>query len=253
VTDSSIRRRLYGTGVCWFLFDVVVYGIGLISPLIIANIIHDTGDITSNESIRSLSRLSLGTMALSIPGTLLTIWIIPYKGVKWIQVVGFAVMATSTLLMGVLFSPLRNDVDGLFSVYCVLSLTTSIGVGISTYVLPALLFEREIRSTFNGMCAAMGKVGAFVGSMTFSAIVHSSNNGTTVVMILCFLVSTAACFLSQRYVVIQPQQQQQHAGAMVAGINEVGDPEKTNENDPQSHTCSEVEVTNIIHDKQNSL
>lgn len=252
-SDSSIRRRLYGTGVCWFLFDVVVYGIGLISPLIIANIIHDTGDITSDESIRSLSRLSLGTMALSIPGTLMTIWIIPYKGVKWIQVVGFAVMALSTLCMGVLFSPLRNDVDGLFAVYCVLSLTTSIGVGISTYVLPALLFERKIRSTFNGMCAAMGKVGAFVGSMTFSAIARSANNGTTVVMILCFLVSTAACFLSQRYVVIQ-----QHASEIGAGITEVVDPEKANENDPassppQRHAGSEVEVTNIIHEKQNSL
>jgi len=230
VSNQSIRQRLYATGVCWFCFDVVVYGIGLIAPLILAAITHDTENITSQESIRSLSKLTLGTMGLSIPGTLLTIWIIPYKGVKWIQVAGFVIMATFCLLMGVLFTPLHNDIDGLFGVYCLLSVAVSLGVGISTYTLPALLFDREIRTTFNGICAAMGKVGAVVGTMSFGGIARSSSNGYTVVMIICFFVSTVAAFLSQRFIVLTPQDRQARRAP--------GSP---------ARRVSELEIKNVMH------
>jgi len=229
-SNESIRQRLYATGVCWFCFDVVVYGIGLIAPLILAAITHDTENITSRESVRSLSKLTLGTMGLSIPGTLLTIWIIPYKGVKWIQVAGFVIMATFCLLMGVLFKPLHNDVDGLFGVYCLLSVAVSLGVGISTYTLPALLFDREIRTTFNGICAAMGKVGAVVGTMSFGGIARSSSDGYTAVMIICFFVSTVAAFLSQRFIVLKPQDRQ--------ALRAPGSP---------ARRVSELEIKNVMH------
>ena len=260
--DASIRRRLYGTALCWFLFDVIVYGIGLIAPEILASITHDTENITTPKSIRSLSGLTLGTMALSIPGTLLTIWVIPYKGVKWIQVWGFAAMSLSCLLMGVLFSPLRDDVDGLFSVYCILSVAVSLGVGISTYTLPALLFEKDIRASFNGLCAATGKVGAVIGSMAFSVIARSSPQGYTAVMIICFFVSALAALLSHRFVYIPSHPPPQLRGdgdgkgvGVGAGGLEWGNEfsSSSSPSGPDNHSetshdrLSEVEVTSVLH------
>ena len=41
------------------------------------------------------------------------------------------------------------------------------GVNVSTYVLPTEAYPVEVRSTFFGLSAAMGKVGALLGTYAF--------------------------------------------------------------------------------------
>lgn len=160
----------------------------------------DTADITSNASIRSISGLNLITMGLSVPGILLTILLLPRKGIKWLQTFGFCITALFCLLLGALFEPLRSDDTGLFLLYCLLSVSMSIGVAVATYTLPALLFEKHIRTTFNGICAAMGKCGAVIGSYSFGSIAHSSKFGYAAVMLICFALSAGAAGLTHVYV-----------------------------------------------------
>ena len=143
-------------------------------------------------------------MGLSVPGIILTILLLPLKGIKWLQVFGFSITALFCLLLGSLFRPLADDTTGLFVLYCLLSVSMSVGVAVATYTLPALLFEKEIRTTFNGICAAMGKVGAVVGSYSFGGIAHSGSFGYAAVMLICFALSAAAAGLSHVYVDLPP-------------------------------------------------
>lgn len=241
--NPTIQRKLLATGMCWFLFDVVNYGIGLIAPEILAEITHDIGDITSKASIRKLSSLTLSTMALSIPGIFVTIAFLPRFGIKWMQVVGFAITGCFCLLLGICFQPMRDDVQGLFAIYCLLSVAMSIGTGISTYTMPALLFESNVRATFNGISAAMGKVGAVLGSYSFGIIARSSSYGYTIVMVLCFVLSAVSSILSQLCIDLPPHQPN------VSQNNS----EPSSSNDAKEKRSSEIEIRNIIHSRDGTL
>ena len=50
------------------------------------------------------------------------------------------------------------------------TLALSFGPNVATYTLPATLYPRAIRSTFHGISAGSGKVGAVVGTLLFPAI-----------------------------------------------------------------------------------
>ena len=91
--------------------------------------------------------------------------------------------------------PLRDSAPlALFGVYCVLLFSLSWGPNLTTYILPAMVFPREVRTTFNGMCAAMGKFGAFVGVFMFGAIAEVSSFG--LVMAVCAGISLTGAVVS---------------------------------------------------------
>jgi PHS family inorganic phosphate transporter-like MFS transporter len=240
-SDASVRRKLAATGLCWFFFDVLNYGIGLISPEILAKITHDTGDITSSASIRELSTLTLGTMALSFPGTLLTIYLLPSLGIKRLQVWGFAILASFCLLLGVVFKPLANDEQALFGIYCLVCVAMSFGIAVSTYTLPALVFERDKRATMNGVCAAMGKCGAVVGSYSFGSIARSSSSGFTIVLLLCFASAAVSTVISQVYIDVPLPE-------LSCCSSSTTTPLSSNEDANESVSVSEIEVISVIHD-----
>jgi len=241
-SDAGVRRKLAATGLCWFFFDVLNYGIGLISPEILAKITHDTGDITSPASIRELSTLTLGTMALSFPGTLLTIYLLPSLGIKRLQVWGFAILASFCLLLGCVFQPLANDEQALFGIYCLVCIAMSFGIAVSTYTLPALVFERDKRATMNGVCAAMGKCGAVVGSYSFGSIARSSSSGFTIVLLLCFASASVSTVISQVYIDVPLP--------VLSCCSSSTSPHSpsSNEEADESLSVSEIEVISVIHD-----
>lgn len=183
---------------------MVNYGIGLISPEILAHITHGSADITSDASIRSLSSLNLATMSLSVPGIALTLCLLPRKGVRWMQITGFMVTGFFCLLLGICFQPLQSHNEALFALYCMLCVAMSVGTSITTYTLPALLFDRDVRTTFNGISSAMGKVGAVIGSYSFGSIARSGPYGYTVVMLLCCAFSAIAAGLSIAFIDLPP-------------------------------------------------
>ena len=55
---------------------------------------------------------------------------------------------------------------------------------VSTYVLPVEIFPEETRSSFHGISAGMGKIGALLGSFVFSQLNALSVSLTFVVCIL---------------------------------------------------------------------
>ena len=57
---------------------------------------------------------------------------------------------------------------------------------VATYVLPAMAFPAQVRSTFHGLSAGLGKVGAVVGTFMFHPIKQSG--GTAAVLWVQFAI-----------------------------------------------------------------
>lgn len=68
------------------------------------------------------------------------------------------------------------------------------GPNVTTFVLPAETFPKEIRSTYNGICAACGKIGAVVGVFGFGPL--SRITSFPIVMSICAIISILGAGLS---------------------------------------------------------
>lgn len=65
---------------------------------------------------------------------------------------------------------------------------------LTTFILPAETFPKEIRSTFGGIAAACGKLGAFVGAFSFGPL--ASSTSLPFVMAVCALLAVLGALLS---------------------------------------------------------
>ena len=71
-------------------------------------------------------------------------------------------------------------------------------MNVSTYVLPSQAYPPEIRGSFFGLSAAMGKLGALVGASAFVPINNAVGfSGTYVV---CAIISVAGILCTHAYV-----------------------------------------------------
>jgi PHS family inorganic phosphate transporter-like MFS transporter len=187
-TDALIRKKLFGAGVTWLLFDIIVYGISLLSGHIIKNIALDDDNVSNSHSIRVLSSSQMVASGITIFVAAIGVMLVPKLGLKRLQELGFIVVAILSIVMTGCYNYLsKHDKQALFGLYCILFASLNFGLGSTTYSLPAALFHKEIRGTFNGICAAMGKVGAAIGAFTFYYIAETDAGYTTVIALCAFI------------------------------------------------------------------
>jgi len=193
--QPEIQRKLLAAGGSWFIYDVMVYGLGLLSAYIIDAISSDDDNVSSAQNIRNVTSKQLITLSMSIPVTIFSIKILPYFGLRKLQQMSFVVISLLFFLMATLFAPLRDhSPNGLFAIYIFTSMSLNFGIGITTFSMPAALFPEEIRSTFNGFAAAMGKTGAIVGAYSFYSIAQGA--GYQCVLGLCSGLALAGLLLT---------------------------------------------------------
>ena len=140
------------------------YGVSLFAAEILSEISSYDDDVSSNRSIQKVSSQQMIGNAIAIPAVILTIYLMQKVGTKTLQVIGFVMIAVGFFLLAAAFTMLQNkNPEILFIFYCFLLFCLSFGPCVTTYVLSAEMYPREIRSTFSGISAACGKLGAVVG------------------------------------------------------------------------------------------
>jgi PHS family inorganic phosphate transporter-like MFS transporter len=137
-------------------------------------------------------------LSMGLPAVLLSIALLELKGPKWLQTVGFSMITCMFVLMACTFNPLNEEPDLLFAIYCLLLFSLSFGPNVTTYIMPARVYPKEVRTTFNGVSAACGKLGAVVGVYMFSAIADSSSY--PVVMVVSALISLVGALVSHNFI-----------------------------------------------------
>lgn len=196
--NPDLWWELLGTGGSWFLFDICYYGVGLFGGAIIAAMgEHD--DVTTKSAITDIAWKQVVALGMGIPACLLTIYHMQYYPLKKLQIIGFILFIFGFVAMAAAFFPLKEkSPDALFTLYCFLLFALQYGPNVTTYVLPASIYQKQVRSTMNGFSAAMGKLGAVVGAYLFGTIAELSSFPT--VMLLCAGVSLLGIYVTYKFI-----------------------------------------------------
>ena len=197
--DPENKQKLIVSGGGWFLYDVCFYGMELFSPYILDEISGDDDNVSSEHSIYEKCWRNAIAFSLGIPACILTIYMMHVGySLRFLQIFGFIIIAVSFVLLACLWEALKEDYpDALYGIYCILLFALSFGPNTTTFTLPATMYPKEIRSTMNGVSAAMGKFGAVVGVYLFSLLADVMSY--QVIMVGCTFVALLGAYITWRY------------------------------------------------------
>lgn len=157
---SRYLRWLIGAAGAWFLLDIAYYGTTISSPLVLKSL-----NPHSNLVTNMVYTLLIFVVA-ALPGYVLAAFTIDKLGRRWIQCVGFAMMALAYGLLAI--APALTTITLPFLlIYGLSYFFTEFGPNVTTFVYPAEIFPVMVRSSAHGLAAALGKVGAFIGAFAF--------------------------------------------------------------------------------------
>ncbi|MCL8208852.1 MAG: MFS transporter [Actinomycetia bacterium] len=155
--------RLVGTAGAWFLMDIAFYGNGVSSSLILKALEpHAT-------LLHTILTSALIFLLAALPGYGVAALAIDHMGRKRIQVMGFVIMALAYASIWLVPAVLAHTVIFLV-IYAVSYFFIEFGPNTTTFVYPAEVFPVNVRATGNGISAATGKFGAFVGAFLFPLV-----------------------------------------------------------------------------------
>jgi len=140
--------------------DIAYYGTTISSPIVL-KALNSHANLVTNM----FYTLIIFVVA-AFPGYIVSILTIDRLGRKWIQCVGFAMMALAYGLIAVVPAISAYTVPFLLA-YGLSYFFTEFGPNVTTFVYPAEIFPVMVRTTAHGIAAALGKVGAFIGAFAF--------------------------------------------------------------------------------------
>jgi MFS family permease len=160
VQNRTLLTRLLGASLAWFVMDFAYYGNSVSTPAVLAAV-SPAASLVSHV----VTQLVIFAVA-AVPGYFVAAWFMDKMGRKTIQNLGFLMMGTAFGLMAII-----PDVEHLVSLFLVIYgvsyFFTEFGPNSTTFVYPAELFPVAARTTGNGIAAAAGKIGGFVGVFLF--------------------------------------------------------------------------------------
>ncbi|PWR70717.1 MFS transporter [Methanospirillum stamsii] len=195
--SKSMRKKTLLVTVPWFLMDVVFYGIGLFTPILLAAMAFE-GDGTNFIADDILA--TEGTAFLDIfliIGFILNIILIERLGRMKLQIYGFAGMAAGLclLIIGSMYG--SSLIFLLFTGFAVYNLLMNMGPNATTFILPAELFPTHIRATAHGFAAGIAKSGAALGIILVPVLKEMYGITVTLlvmlILVLIALMVTVMC------------------------------------------------------------
>lgn len=150
--------RLIGTAGSWFLIDIAFYGNSVSSPLILKAL---QPHATLLDNILIAGGIFL---IFAVPGYWLAVGLMDKIGRKVIQWLGFSVMALAFATIALVPGVTKNPVLFLL-LFGISYFFTEFGANMTTFVIPGEVFPTSIRGMGDGISAAGGKVGAFIGAL----------------------------------------------------------------------------------------
>ncbi|KAF8885496.1 major facilitator superfamily domain-containing protein, partial [Infundibulicybe gibba] len=164
----AVRRYwkpLLGCAGTWFLYDFISYPFGLLTPTIVAGF----GSQTLLQSTGWSAVISL----FSLPGAIIGGFLADVIGRRRTFAFGFSLVAVFGFIIGGAMVPLRAKFPAFVVLFGLFHSFLSLGPGTCTFIVSAESFPTPLRGHFLGLSAAMGKVGAAIGTQIFPAIIAS--------------------------------------------------------------------------------
>jgi predicted phosphate transport protein (TIGR00153 family) len=154
---SPYAKRVIFTSLSWFLVDVGVYGIGILTPTFVLALFPSKGILSSAETTGLLYVFG-GFGYLSAIGLIETI------GRKRLQIIGFVGMAVPLFVGSLLVQNATLTLEILLILFAAFYIMENLGPNTTTWIYPVELFPTRLRGTGHGIAATVGKIGALVAT-----------------------------------------------------------------------------------------
>jgi MFS family permease len=173
---SALRRRTVFTSVPWFLMDIVVYGVGVFTPTILAGLVveQNAGSTGSTVNAVTTGLCETGvTDVFLVLGFVAALLLVGRVGAYRLQVTGFVAVAVGLVLLAV-SSALPGGAEQYYWLafvgFAVSNFFQNMGPNPTTFLMPAVTFPTSVRATGAGFAAASGKAGAVVVTLGFPSL-----------------------------------------------------------------------------------
>jgi len=160
-------KGLAAVSVTWFLYDFITYPFGLYSTTVVASI---TGGSSSLVLVFGWSTI---INLFYMPGTLIGAFIVDYMGPKYTMIFGLVMQALIGFIMSGLYTQLSKHVGAFAVVYGIFLSFGEVGPGNNLGLLASKTGPTAVRGQYYGIAAAVGKVGAFVGTWAFPPMIKA--------------------------------------------------------------------------------
>jgi len=166
-------RSLAAISFIWFLYDMIVYPFGLYSSTIVNNVTGGSTDLTIVFGWNVIINL------FYMPGTILGAFFLDHLGPKKTLIIGLVLQAVIGFIMSGLYVQLTRHIAAFAVVYGIFLSFGEFGPGNCTFILASKTCSTAVRGQYFGVAAAIGKVGAFVGTWIFPPIIKGFGGSET--------------------------------------------------------------------------
>ncbi|KAF4554405.1 Sugar (and other) transporter-like protein 5 [Elsinoe fawcettii] len=186
-------KRLLVVSLIWFIYDFSAYSFGIFSSTIVSNLLGAETALWKSFGWNTL--INFFYMPGCIAGSFVSDWIGPKK------TLGYGVLAQAIVgfIMAGCYAPLSRveNVAGFVIVYGIFLSLGELGPGDNIGLVASKTCATAVRGQYYGIAAALGKVGAFVGTQVLS-ILYNRYEETDPVKAgqYPFFISSALCVLS---------------------------------------------------------
>jgi MFS family permease len=185
--------RLFVVSLIWFIYDFSSYSFGIYSSPILANIFDQ-----SQAPLTTIFGWNTVINLFYIPGTMLGAPLSDYLGPRYALALGVSLQAIVGFIMAGDYEHLSQpSMVGAFAVvYGIFLSLGELGPGNNIGLIAAKTCATGVRGRYYGIAAAVGKIGAFVGTWVFPYITAAGGESDTLKAQYPFYVSSSLCILS---------------------------------------------------------
>ncbi|KAJ7454738.1 metabolite transporter [Mycena latifolia] len=159
--------RLAAISFTWFLYDFIVYPFGIYSSTVVDTI---TG---GDSALTTVFGWNVVINLFYMPGTIIGAFVVDYLGPKWTMITGLLFQAFFGFIMSGLYEKLKEHIAAFAVIYGIFLCFGEFGPGNNLGLLASKSSPTAVRGQFYGMAAAIGKVGAFVGTWAFPPMIDA--------------------------------------------------------------------------------
>ncbi|PVF97948.1 MFS general substrate transporter [Serendipita vermifera] len=169
-------RSLTAVSLAWFLYDFIAYPFGIYASTVTDSIIGDT------DSLAVIFGWAVVINLFYIPGTVIGAFAVDILGPKMTMISGLLAQAVIGFFLSGFYVQLtqHHRIAGFAVLYGIFLSCGEFGPGNCLGLLASKSWPTGVRGQTYGLAAAIGKVGAFVGTWAFPAIIDRFGGSSSV-------------------------------------------------------------------------
>ncbi|KAK2599108.1 glycerophosphoinositol permease [Conoideocrella luteorostrata] len=181
--------RLFCVSLVWFLYNFSVYAFGIYSSSILSGIYGKDAPLTTIFGWNTVINM------FYLPGSIIGSFVSDKLGPKYTLILGVSIQSIVGFIMAGVYGKISEKIAPFAVVYGIFLSLGELGPGNNIGLLAAKTCATGVRGRYYGIAAAVGKIGAFVGTLVFPYIQLAGGNEVESAQ-YPFWVASSLCILS---------------------------------------------------------